>query len=249
MGYLAVEDPDFMSNGVRKLKNPFIKRPPENRQDPRDIPIAAISGPVQQKDGNPRYREVGREDMNKIEEAEGRRKWRTDAGEYEARQMAGCDGGHKRMVKWQSVMGASEVRCDVSLICLGCQFSGVHLPTLDRMVYRHSVRRWDRMSGDRKVTRRWTGKLFTGNVAANHGKSVTVLVRDSSWDQRPKREERGGSTIRIRARSISTTGNQKREWGYVCCCRFDFPVSTATKEEEEEEEAKLCRVCLLTRAG
>ena len=64
--YLAMEDPDFRSNGVRKLKNPFIKRHPENTKDPRDIPTAAISEPVQQKGGNPRYVEVGREGRSNI---------------------------------------------------------------------------------------------------------------------------------------------------------------------------------------
>ena len=73
--HLAVEDPDFRSNGFRKLKNPFIKRHPENRKNPRDNPIVAISEPVQQNDGNPRCVEVGREDRNKIEEVERRRKW------------------------------------------------------------------------------------------------------------------------------------------------------------------------------
>jgi len=89
---LAAEDPDLWSNGVRKLKNPFVKRHPENRKNPTDITIAAISEPAeeweQQKDVG-----VGSEDRNKIEEVERRRKWITDEVEYEARLMTGWDYG------------------------------------------------------------------------------------------------------------------------------------------------------------
>jgi len=44
-----------------------MKRHTDYRKDLRDITIAAISETVQQKDWNPRYVEVVREDRNKVE--------------------------------------------------------------------------------------------------------------------------------------------------------------------------------------